>query len=96
MNLSGKVASWDLLGNKAGKTVITGEAARSLAISSDGLAIFVVNYKSNTISKVRTIDMKVLESIKTCNQPIGVTYDAPSGNIWVACYKGEIRVYSNS
>ena len=96
MNLSGKVASWDLLGNKAGKTVKTGEAARSLAISADGLNIFVVNYKSNTISKVRSSDMKMLESIKTCNQPIGVTYDTPSGNIWVACYKGEIRVYSNN
>ena len=96
MNLSGKVASWDLLGNKAGKTVKTGEAARSLAISADGLNIFVVNYKSNTISNVRSSDMKVLESIKTCNQPIGVTYDTPSGNIWVACYKGEIRVYSNN
>jgi YVTN family beta-propeller protein len=96
MNLSGKVASWDLLANKAGKSVKTGEAARSLAISSDGLALFVVNYKSNTLSKVRTSDMKVLENIKACNEPIGVTYDTPTGNIWVACYKGELKVYSHS
>jgi YVTN family beta-propeller protein len=96
MNLSGKVASWDLLANKAGKSVKTGEAARSLAISSDGLALFVVNYKSNTLSKVRTSDMKVLENIKACNEPIGVTYDTPTGNIWVACYKGELKVYSYS
>jgi YVTN family beta-propeller protein len=96
MNLSGKVASWDLLANKAGKSVKTGEAARSLAISSDGSALFVVNYKSKTLSKVRTSDMKVLENIKACNEPIGVTYDTPTGNIWVACYKGEIKVYSHS
>ena len=96
MNLSGKVASWDLVANIAGKSVKTGEAARSLAISSDGSSLFVVNFKSNTMSKVRTSDMKVLETIKACNEPIGVTYDAPTGNTWVACYKGQIKIYSNS
>ena len=96
MNLSGKVASWDLVANKAGKSVKTGEAARSLAISSDGSTMFVVNFKSNTMSKVRTSDMKVLETIKACNEPIGVTYDNPTGNTWVACYKGQIKIYSNN
>ena len=96
MNLSGKVASWDLVANKAGKSVKTGEAARSLAISADGSTMFVVNYLSDTMSKVRTSDMKVLETIKACNEPIGVTYDAPTKNTWVACYKGQIKVYSNN
>ena len=96
MNLSGKVASWDLVANKAGKSVKTGQAARSLAISSDGTTVFVVNYKSDTMSKVRTADMKVLETIKACNEPIGVTYDSPTGNTWVACYKGQIKIYSNN
>ena len=96
MNLSGKVASWDLVANKAGKSVKTGEAARSLAISADGSTMFVVNFKSNTMSKVRTSDMKVLETIKACSEPIGVTYDAPTGNTWVACYKGQIKIYSNN
>ena len=96
MNLSGKVASWDLVTNMAGKSVKTGEAARSLAISSDGSTMFVVNFKSNTMSKVRTSDMKVLETIKACKEPIGVTYDTPTGNTWVACYKGQIKIYSNN
>jgi YVTN family beta-propeller protein len=96
MNLSGKVASWDLVANTAGKSVKTGEAARSLAISTDGTTMFVVNFKSNTMSKVRTSDMRVLETIKACNEPIGVTYDAPTGNTWVACYKGQIKIYSNN
>ncbi len=96
MNLSGKVASWDLVASKPGKSVKTGEAARSLAISSDGLTMFVVNFKSNTMSKVRTIDMKVLETIRACAEPIGVTYDVPTGNTWVACYKGQIKIYSNN
>ena len=96
MNLSGKVASWDLVANKAGKSVKTGEAARSLAISTDGSTMFVVNFLSDTMSKVRTSDMKVLETIKACNEPIGVTYDAQTKNTWVACYKGQIKVYSNN
>jgi YVTN family beta-propeller protein len=96
MNLSGRVASWDLVANKASKTVKTGNAARSLAISADGSSLFVVNFNSDTVSKVRTSDMKVLQTISACNEPIGITYDAPTNNTWVACYKGQIKIYSNN
>ena len=96
MNLSGRVASWNLVANKPGKTVKTGNAARSLAISSDGASLFVVNFNSDTISKVRTSDMKVLQTIAACNEPIGITYDAPTNNTWVACYKGQVKIYSNN
>lgn len=96
MNLSGRVASWDLVKNKPGKSVRTGEAARSLAISADGAALYVVNYKSDTMSRVRTSDMKVTQNIKVCNEPIGITYDVPTGNTWVACYKGQIKIFSNN
>jgi len=96
MNLSGQVASWDLIANQAGKSIKTGKAARSLAISSDGTALFVVNFDSDTISKVRTSDMKVLQTLKACNEPIGITFDAPTNNTWVACYKGQIKIYSNN
>ena len=96
MNLSGKVASWDLVNNKAGKSVKTGNAARSLAINADGSHLFVVNYKSDTMSRVRTSDMKVTQNIKVCNEPIGITYDLPTGNTWIACYKVQIKIYSNN
>jgi YVTN family beta-propeller protein len=96
MNLSGKVASWNLVNNKAGKSVKTGNAARSLAINADGSHLFVVNYKSDTMSRVRTSDMKVTQNIKVCNEPIGITYDLPTGNTWIACYKGQIKIYSNN
>lgn len=95
MNLSGRVASWDLVNNIAGKSVRTGEAARSLAISADGAFMYVVNFKSDTMSKVRTSDMKVVQNINVCNEPIGITYDSPTGNTWVACYKGQIKIFSN-
>lgn len=95
MNLSGKVASWDLVSNKAGKSVKTGKAARSLAISSDGTALFVVNFVSDTMSKVRTSDMKVLQNIKVCDEPIGVTYDSPTSRTWIACYGGSVKIFDN-
>jgi len=96
MNLSGKVASWDLYNNKARKSVKTGNAARSLAINADGSQLYVVNYKSDTMSRVRTSDMKVTQNIKVCNEPIGITYDRPTGNTWIACYGGQIKIYSNN
>ncbi len=95
MNLSGKVQAWDLINNKSIKSVKTGEAARSLDISTDGSALFVVNFNSDTVSKVRTSDMKVLQTIKVCNEPIGVTYDSSTNRTWVACYGGALKVFEN-
>lgn len=95
LNISGKVIAWDLATNKAIKAVATGKAARSLAISSDGSALFVVNFRSGTLSKVRTSDMKVLQNIKVCSEPIGVTYDSVYSRTWVACYGGSIKVFAN-
>lgn len=95
LNISGRVIAWDLLKNVAIKSVATGNAARSLALSSDGTALFVVNFKSGTVSKVRTSDMKVLQTLKVCSEPIGITYDSLTNRTWVACYGGSIKVFAN-
>jgi YVTN family beta-propeller protein len=95
LNISGKVIAWDLAANKAIKTVATGKSARSLAISTDGSALFVVNFRSGTLSKVRTSDMKVIQNIKVCAEPIGVTYESTNSRTWVACYGGSIKVFAN-
>ena len=95
LNASGKVMSWNLNSNKAGKAIKTGKTARSLAISTDGSALFVVNFESDTVSKVRASDMKIIQTIHVCNEPIGVTFDAPTSRTWVACYGGSIKVFDN-
>ena len=95
LNLSGKVIAWNLEENKAIRSVYTGKSARSLAISSDGSALFVVNFRSGTISKVSTSDMKVKQTVKVCSEPIGVTYDSSTSRTWVACYGGSIKVFEN-
>jgi len=94
LNISGKVIAWDLLAKKAIKRVATGKSARSLAISKDGSALYVVNFRSGTLSVVGTESMKVLQNVKVCNEPIGVTYDQLESKVWVACYGGSIKVFA--
>ena len=95
LNQSGKVTAYDLVAHKTIKSVVIGKAARSLDISSDGTALFIVGFNSGTISKVRASDLKVLQTIKVCNEPIGVTYDSPTARTWVACYGGSLQVFDN-
>jgi DNA-binding beta-propeller fold protein YncE len=95
LNVSGQVIAVDLEREKVVKRIKTGEAARSLALSSDGSALFVVNYNSDTLAKVRVSDFKILQKIKVCDRPIGITYEKSMNQTWVACYGGSIKVYSN-
>ena len=95
LNLSGKVVAYDLTSAKVVHSVKTGKATRSLDISSDGSALFVVNFDSGTVSKIRTADFSILQNIKVCKEPIGVTYEPTMNRTWVACYKGQIKVFAN-
>ncbi|MBU3646426.1 MAG: YncE family protein [Candidatus Nanopelagicaceae bacterium] len=96
LNSSGRVVAMDLTTNKVVRTVKTGSASRSLDISADGTALYVVNYTSDTVSKVRASDFKVLQKIKVCNEPIGITYEPLHKKVWVACYGGAIKIFSDS
>lgn len=95
LNAEGTVAKLDLTTGSVVSRVATGRAPRSLAISPDGTALYVVNYKSGSVSKVRSRDMKVLQTRDACYHPIGITYDAPTRRVWVACYGGEILVFDD-
>ena len=73
--------------------VHTGSACRSLAISTNGTTLYVVNYLSNTMSMIRASDLKVLQTVPTGQHPVGITYDPVSGRVWVAVYTGAIMVF---
>jgi hypothetical protein len=45
--------------------------------------------------KVRSADLKIMETVKVCERPIGVTFDASTQRTWVACYSGVIQVFDN-
>ncbi len=95
LNAEGRVAKLDLRTGAVTAKVATGSAPRSLALAADGKALYVVNYESGTISKLRTSDMKTIQTINACYHPIGITYDRATRRVWVACYTGSIRVYND-
>jgi YVTN family beta-propeller protein len=95
LNVSGRVIAWNLETNQAIKSVKTGATARSLAMSGDGSALFVVNYTSGTVTKLRSSDLSKVQRIKVCKEPIGITYDNESNTTWVACYEGSVKVFQN-
>ena len=76
--------------------VATGSQPRSMAISDDGRFLYVVNYESNTVSKVRTERHGVVQTVQTGSHPIGITYDAATRQVWVACYTGSVEVWRDA
>jgi DNA-binding beta-propeller fold protein YncE len=94
LNAEGRVAKLNLRTGRVTK-VSTGTLPRSLAMSEDAKALYVVNYESGTVSKLRTRDLKVLQTISACFHPIGITYDAPTRRVWVACYGGSLLVFND-
>jgi YVTN family beta-propeller protein len=95
LNSPGDVVKVALSTDTVVATTHTGEECRSLAISTDGRSLYVVNYQSDTISKLRASDMSVLQTIPTGVHPIGITYDATTGDVWVAVYTGQILVFAD-
>jgi YVTN family beta-propeller protein len=73
--------------------VATGSQPRSMAIAPDGKSLYLVNYDSNTVSKIRCADMRVLQVVNTNGMPIGITYVAATHDVWVSCYSGVIMVF---
>ena len=62
-------------------------------VAEHGTALYVVNYESNTVSKVRTSDLAVGESVPTPSHPIGIAYEPTTNRVFVACYSGAILVF---
>jgi DNA-binding beta-propeller fold protein YncE len=67
-----------------------------MAISADGLSLYVVNYNSNTISKLASSDLHSLQVVQAPSHPIGITYDASTSKVWVASYSGAILVFNDT
>jgi YVTN family beta-propeller protein len=94
-NGDGQIGKIDLQTNQVLSKLSTGKAPRSMALSRDGRFLYVVNYNSQTVSKVRTSDMQVVASQPVDPQPIGITYDPETNQVWVACYSGSIWVFQD-
>jgi YVTN family beta-propeller protein len=95
LNAPGEVVKIDLADEKVVATAQTGEQARSLAIAADGRSLYVVNYDSDTITKLDARNLHVIQTFPTGVHPIGITYDATTGDVWVAVYSGQILVLAD-
>ncbi len=73
----------------------TGSAPRSMDIAPDGRSLYVVNYESGTVSKLRASDMSVLQTVDACYHPIGIAYEPVTRRVWVACYTGSVLVFDD-
>ena len=67
-----------------------------MAISADGTALYVVNYESSTVTKLRAADLAELDTQPTDHHPIGITYEPTTRSVWVACYGGAIIVFDDN
>ena len=95
LNGANEVAKLDTGSGTVVARVNTGSRPRSMAISPDGTALYVVNYDSNTVTKLRASDMSIVQTIGVGSHPIGITYEPSTHRVWVACYSGEILVFTS-
>ena len=85
----------DVAEQRGDDTLYTGSEPRSMAMAPDGKSLYMINYGSNTMSKVRTSSMKVIQVVNINVAPIGITHDAPTKSTWVCCYSGSIIVFDD-
>jgi YVTN family beta-propeller protein len=78
------------------RSVETGREPRTMAISPDGLALYVVNYYANTVSKFDTETLEEVQTVEVGQNPIGITYEPTQRRVWVANYAGSIDVFDDT
>ena len=91
-----RVSKIDAATGKVVADVHTGKEPRSMDISGDGTALYVVNYYENTMSKIDTETMTEVQKVPAGHHPIGITYDDATHKVWMANYIGSIQVFDDT
>lgn len=96
LNTGGQVVKIDIRAKRVVDRVTTGRNPRTIVLAPDGRSLYVVNYESQTLVKVRTKDMAVIQRLVTKGvHPVGVDYDAATRTVWVSCYRGTIERFAD-
>ncbi|MEM6632085.1 MAG: beta-propeller fold lactonase family protein [Bacteroidota bacterium] len=66
------------------KKISSGRSPRSLELTPDGSYLYVANYLSHTVGKVRTADMQIIDTVHTPFNPVDLSFDPESSQLWVA------------
>ncbi|NNC79467.1 MAG: peptidoglycan-binding protein, partial [Acidimicrobiales bacterium] len=96
LNGEGRVVKIDLETGEVIAKVRTGNAPRSMAMSADGEVLYVVNYNSDTMSKVLTDSFEEVQEVRTADKPIGITVDPQNANVWVSNYSGVLQIFEDA
>lgn len=91
----GSVWRFDIQAKKFTGQAVIGHAPRKLVISVDGHFLYVLNYLSNTLVKVNTRTMEVVQEISTPSAPSDLAFDPDRNRLWVACPSGSLLVYED-
>jgi DNA-binding beta-propeller fold protein YncE len=94
LNGPGAVVKVDLRTGRVIASVHTGSEARSLVISSYGTSLYVDNNGSSTMTMLRAADLRVLQNVVVPSNPIGITYDPLTAQVWVSSYSGYVTRYA--
>ena len=71
LNKGGGVVKIDIAQKRVVDRVSTGKNPRTIVLAPDGRSLYVVNYESQTVVKVRTRDMVVLQRLDDEGRPPG-------------------------
>jgi YVTN family beta-propeller protein len=96
LNIPGDVTKVNLATGHIIAVTHTGVLTRSLAISSDGTALYVVNYGSSSMTELAASNLAILQTVPVPKNPIGITYDPLTGDVWVSSYSGFITRFASS
>lgn len=91
-----QIVKLDAATGKVLASASAGDEPRSMDVSRDGTALYVVNYEASTLTKIDAETLEILDTAPAGENTVGVTYDAPTGQVWVANYGGTVDVYDDT
>ncbi len=94
LNIPGDVTKVNLATGHIVAVQHIGALCRSLVISSDGTALYAVSYASSTITELAASNLAVLQTVHVPKNPIGITYDPLTNDVWVSSYSGYITRFA--
>ena len=94
LNIPGDVTKVNLATGHIIAVQHIGVLCRSLAISSDGTALYAVSYGSSAVTELAASNLAVLQTVHVPKDPIGITYDPLTHDVWVSSYSGYITRFA--
>jgi YVTN family beta-propeller protein len=94
LNIPGDVTKVNLATGHIVAVQHIGVLCRSLVISSDGTALYAVSYGSSSVTELAASNLAVLQAVHVPTDPIGITYDPLTHDVWVSSYSGYITRFA--